>query len=441
MSSEFIKKIERLIVKDNLEEAITLLQESNEWIPESAKEDILALSGQLRNLRQQEMRGIVSHENALLEINKIRNALIQFIQVYSKTPQEQAKVALRKKMKWLTPLMVYLVVSGAAIWWLFLPQPNFRIEADLLVERVSFKYLEGPTDFAEGEVHACFWQNFKSLELEADQVLIDKDGDGSRETQSPPTSNIIIKADENIPGVGVRFGGARLERLHLQPNALLTIAQSKNTTSSTQITIQQAEELKSEWTFQDSMDMQVEMVEIEGIPNLSTVYTPTNLRVYPPKEKAREMKIRAFTGTSNLEMQFDKDYKIEGKNLLMAEPSFYQPLESVAVPTILGGSIQIGVLDKVPLKTIDISEGQALDIFSDQNFSLQKISFEKNGINIHFNGEVQKVETGRNHDSRNPSRIEWLWHSQKLLVLAIGFVLLGLAVFLLLGTWKGVFKK
>jgi len=441
MSSEFIKKIERLIVKDNLEQAITLLQESNEWIPESAKETILALAGQLRNLRQQEMRGIISQESALLETNRIRNALIQFIQVYSKTPEEQAKVALRKKMKWLIPLMIYLVVSGAAIWWLFCPQSNFRIDANLLVERVSFKYLEGPTDFAQGEVHACFWQNFKSLELEADQVVIHKDGDGSRETQSPPTSNIIIKANENIPGVGVRFGEARLERLHLQPNALLTIAQTENSTSSIQITIQQGEELKSEWTFQDSMDMQVEMVDIKGIPNLSTVYTPTNLRVFPPKDKARELKIHAFTGTSNVEMQFDKDYKIEGRNLLIAEPSFYQPLASVAVPTILGGSIQIGVLDKASLKTIDLSEGQALDIFSDQKFSLQKISFEKDGINIHFNGEVQKIETGRNHDLHNPSRMEWWWHGQKLLVIAFGVVLLGLAVFLLLGTWNGFLKK
>lgn len=439
MSSEFIKKIERLIVKGNLEEAITLLQESNEWIPESAKEDILALSGQLRNLRQQEMRGIVSHENALLEINKIRNALIQFIQVYSKTPQEQAKVALRKKMKWLIPLMVYLMVSGAAIWWLFFPQPNFRIEANLLVERVSFKYLEGPTDFAQGEVQACFWQNFKSLELEANYVLMDEDRDEKWETQTSPASNIVIKADENIPGVSVRFGEARLERLHLQPNALLTIAQTENSTSAIQITIQQREELKSEWTFQDSMDIQVEMVEIEGIPNLSTVYTPTNLRVFPPKDKAREMKIHAFRGTSNVEMQFDKDYRIEGKNLLMAEPSFYQPLESVAVPTILGGDIQIGVLDKAPLKTIDISEGQALDIFSNQKFSLQRISFAKNGININFNGEVQKIETGRNHDLRNPSRIEWWWHSQKILVFALGIVLL--AGFLLAGMWKGLLKN
>lgn len=441
MAPEFVKKLKKLIAKDEIEDAITLLQKGDQWIPESAKEEILLLSGQLRQLRQQEMRGIISHKNALLEINKIRNGLLQFVQIYSKTPEEQAQIAFQKKIKWLLPLGIYLLITTGLIWWLFQLQPNFRMEANLLVERVSFKYLEGPTDFTRGEIQSCFWQNYNSFILEGDRVWVDENDDLEWDIKTTLNTNLKIKADENISGVGIRFGPARLEKLFLQPNAILTLGQNENTKSSIQLSIQQSQDLKSDWTFRDSLYIQAEMAHIEGVQDLSTIYSPTTLRVFPKKDQAREMKIYAFAGTTNLELQFNQDFEIEGKSLLIGEPSFYQPLESIAVPTLLRGEIHIGELDKTPLKNIHISEGQALDIFSDHNFSLQKINFGEKGITIKFDGDVSRLETGRNHDVRNPTRIEWWWHSQKMLVVAIVIVLLGMAIFLLIGAWKGIFKN
>lgn len=430
MSPQLTKKLNQLIAKNELEEAIRLLQNEDEGVPKAIREELILLSGRLQKLKQEEFRGVISHEHALLEINRIRSALSQIAQTYSKTPEELARIALRNKLRWAIPSLIYLLVAGGTLWWFFQPQPNFRLEAELLVERLTFKFLEGPGNFMRGNIHSCYWQNYQSMSIEADRVVLDT---GSREA-IVPTSVVLFKADENVPGIGVRFGAAILEQLQIEPGALLTLIHDEEMLSNLRLSIQQTTGLSSEWTYQDSLDLEVEMASQEGLPGATTFYGPTSLRFFPPPGKAREIKVRSFSGTTNLELQFDAGYQIEGKNLLIADPNFYQPLESVAVPTLLGGNIQIGALDKKPLKNITISEGEALDLFSEQHYNLQKITFGEIGIHIHFYGEVQGVETGRDHESRNPLRIEWWWHSRKLLVVAMGII--GLAFFPLIRLWK-----
>lgn len=438
MSPDFIQQLKKKIAKDKLEEVITMLQNGEEWIPDSAKESIHLLSGRLIQLRQKEMRGVIATDEALLELNKIRNALFQIIQTYAKTPEEQAKLSFQKRMKWFVPLLIYLLLTGGLMGWFFQPQTTYRIAAELLVERVSFRYLEGPTNLAKGSIKSCHWQNYKSVELEGAQIWLAENDNPLWEQTATITSPLTIKADENVPGLGIRFGPARLEKIYLESGAWLTFSQSENQPSLIQMSIQQAAQLKMDWAYRDSLDLELEMAQIEGISGLEMLYAPTRLRIFPPPNMAREIKIQAFGGTTNVDMHFEEEFEMEGKNLLIADPTFYQPLESVAVPTILSGTIQHGVLDRPPLKTINLSEGEALDILADQNLSLQKISFEENGIRILFTGEVQKVETGRSHSLRNPTRLAWWWHSQKMLLITLVIVLIGAAVFLLVHTRKGI---
>ena len=430
MHPSLVEQLQKFISENQVEKALALLQKGED-VPDLVRVEAVSLSGRLQQIKQQERKGIISHENAILEWNKIRDALMQIIHFYAKSPEERALIARQRKKKWLVLLVLYVGVTGGLIVWLFRPQPSYRIAAELMVERVSFQYLEGPANFARGKVISCFIQNFASVELEGDRLLWDKTSDNQWNAHQILTSSLAFKSDENIPGIGMHFGPAQLERLYPAPGALLTFSQSEDDPSFIQATIQQQEALRSEWTFQDSLDLEVEMVTLDGVPGLTFIYTPTQMRVYPPSGKAREMKITSFPGTSSLDMHFDSDFLVEGKNLLIAELNFYQPLESVAVPTLLAGRIQIGQLDKKPLKTIAISEGEALDVFSDEPLSLQKISFEEHGIAIQFSGLVQEIETGRNHESRSPSRMEWWWHSQKWLVSALLTATLGLVLFLL----------
>lgn len=430
MPTKTIQELEQLLARNELDKVIQLLRKDQGGLSDTAQQEFILISSRLEQVRQQEFKGIISKEDATLEMNKIRNALLQFIQKNGQSPEEKTQAAARKRLKWIIPLVIYLVFATALIYWLFLPQLNFRIQANLLVERCSFQYLEGPTNFAQGKVASCYWQNYQSAQLEAESIWVDEDGDQIWETQTIVTDLINIQADENIPGISLRFGPVKLERFFLEPQALLTLSQDENNPTLIQLSIQQNTALKSDWTFQDSLNLEVEMVTLEGIPEITELYMPTKLKAIPPEGKARELQVQSFTGTSNLDLEFASDFEFEGTNLMINNISFYQPLESVAVPTLLGGSVQIGVLDKEPLKTIDIEEGEALDLYSQAPLALESMTFGQNGIQLKLNGKVTGLETGRNHESRTPKRIEWLWHTQKLLVIVLGFAFLVMASFL-----------
>lgn len=82
MSSDFIHRLHELISKNELEEVITLLQDGENWIPESARQEISMISKQLREVKQQEVRGTTTQEKAIDQKNKIKAALTLFIDKY-----------------------------------------------------------------------------------------------------------------------------------------------------------------------------------------------------------------------------------------------------------------------------------------------------------------------------------------------------------------------
>ncbi|MCB0634001.1 MAG: hypothetical protein R2824_33455 [Saprospiraceae bacterium] len=431
MVPPFIEQLQKLIAEDNLEDVAKVLQENGQWLSETTREEVSSLSGRLQQVRQQEWKGTISHENVQLEWNRIREALIRIVQFYARSPEERARVALKKKLKWLIPLVVYLLVTAGLLWWLLQPQSSFKMDADLLVERLTFQYLEGPANFARGKLESCFIQNFDSIELEGDRLLWAKESGDRWNASQDLTSGIVLTANENISGIGVHFGPAQLERLFPAPGALLTFSQSEDAPYLVQMTVHQNEGLRSEWNLQDSMDLEVEMVTLKGVDGVSSFYAPTQMRLFPGKDRAREVRITSFPGTSHFDMEFKANIEIEAQNLLISEPGFYQPLESLAVPTLLAGQIRIGGSDQQPLRLIEISEGEALDVDTQEPLSLKHIGFGEKGITIKLAGIVREIETGRDHESRNPSRIEWLWHTQKWMIAAVVLVLLGLVPFIL----------
>jgi len=76
------EKLQEMISNNELEKVIAILQDGNNWIPESARHEILFISNELRQLRQQEIRGIISNKKAAEQEVKIQKSLNLLIEQF-----------------------------------------------------------------------------------------------------------------------------------------------------------------------------------------------------------------------------------------------------------------------------------------------------------------------------------------------------------------------
>lgn len=111
-------KLHSLITNDQLEEVIALLQDGNNWIPDMAKARMTDIAQKWRQLRQQEVRGLISEKKASYEKKAIKKLILQLVEYYFKSPEEKLKALWREKLWWmlLIGLIFMFLVVLSCIW-------------------------------------------------------------------------------------------------------------------------------------------------------------------------------------------------------------------------------------------------------------------------------------------------------------------------------------
>lgn len=115
MSDTVLNRLQFLISNDQMEEVITLLQDGDNWIPENAKKEILLISQQWREVKQQEIRGIISNEKAIFHKKEIRELLIGFVERYFNTSNKNANH--QRKTTIIIGVFIFFIVL--MILWFF----------------------------------------------------------------------------------------------------------------------------------------------------------------------------------------------------------------------------------------------------------------------------------------------------------------------------------
>lgn len=421
-------RLQQLLADNQLEAVLDILLAPDATVQEEIQEKATALSGRLEKLRDEIHNGTRTFEQSNLEENRIREALLELIKTISR-PETGSKNSL-KKNNWMVPALLYGLMAIALLWCLFQPVNTFRIEADLLVERVGFRYLGGPTDFAQGNLHQVLWQNYSEARFDGASIRLDRTLNGIWEKKLALVSPLRIQSNPDISGTGIQIGPVRLEKLLLTPGAQVTLSRPEEDESLLRLTVQQTTALKGECTYNGSLLVQAEQVAIEGIPGDTAFIYPIQLQIEAPAGMAREITITGFPGSSTLDLALAEPLSMESKNLSVTDLSFYQPVENMAFPTLLSGEIRFVEVDQSTARTLSISEGEALDISVPEKLVLEHLTIRPEGISLRLSGMVSRLETGKYRDLRNPLRLEWLWHNHRTLLLALGIAFLGLSLFL-----------
>ena len=118
LTPTFFDELQQLISKGHLEKVIALLQDGDHWIPESARKEMSLLSEQLRQFRQQEVRGMILNKKASVQKKEIEKAFLLFIETHFRSPKEKVNAILQNKIKWLIFLGLGLIMLGMMIWML-----------------------------------------------------------------------------------------------------------------------------------------------------------------------------------------------------------------------------------------------------------------------------------------------------------------------------------
>ena len=108
MSNSSDKKLSKLIDEDKLEEVIALLQQEKELLNDRQNETILSLSTSLRQLRQQQTRGIITPEKAQIEQEKLKKQLQILVFPMEKSLLKRTKAIIWKIVKRLFSILKIL---------------------------------------------------------------------------------------------------------------------------------------------------------------------------------------------------------------------------------------------------------------------------------------------------------------------------------------------
>lgn len=109
MSPTFVQKINQLLFENKLEEAIVSLSDGNEWIPDIAQKELSAASELVRQLKQQEIRGVISNDEILKEKEKIKITLQNFVEKHAGIDSDKEDNLFKNNWLLISLLIMFLV--------------------------------------------------------------------------------------------------------------------------------------------------------------------------------------------------------------------------------------------------------------------------------------------------------------------------------------------
>jgi hypothetical protein len=219
-----------LVTGDHLLEAVAVML-ALEALPEDLRQTAALLSGQLHQLDKRQQLDTEDPATLARERNRIRQSLLQ---VASEVPAalqieppktEAQRRSLKRQYTWLISAWVYLLVGGIVLAVLLSPMRPVRIEAELLVQRVGFRYQGGPVNFEGQQMALATVENYASVAVPAARVAMDRGFDRQFEQQIDlPQGELVILPLDPVSGTNLNLSEVQLNRLRPAEGAQVVIA-------------------------------------------------------------------------------------------------------------------------------------------------------------------------------------------------------------------------
>ena len=430
MSQNAQAYLNQLLADDGLQEVLELLRNPALPLPKDLEAEIVIISGKYAAIERQERLGTADTEEISLGRNRIREALVAIVkELPADLVLSPVHLKKRKIRRYTSFALVgaFVLIALALLVYALQPKQDIRIEAQLLLEQVSFRHLEGAYAFAGRALSALHLYNYARLEV--DGLSLKRDlvmpGDGDRQVQEL-TAPLVVEPFPEVAGIGVNLGQIRMEKLSIPAGALLSLNRPAHAQEPLQIRIQHEAPLFGYMSYADSLDITAEQSSVRAEAQQWELLDAALMRLYAAQGMAGQIKFESFPGTISLDMYLKDSLPLNALGLRVAEVSFYKPLEQLAVPSILSGEIRIQEVNASPLEVISLQAGEALNLIGATSLSLDQLTIGTEGIRLSFTGRVQAIESGRNEESRNPSRLRWMWHNQRLILVGIALLFLGI---------------
>ncbi|MEM7369040.1 MAG: hypothetical protein AAF587_10615 [Bacteroidota bacterium] len=430
------------LTSDQLEECLDLLLADDANMPEEIREELILLSARLNRLAEKERQDLLDPKDIDRSRNQIRSALLELVDELPedlRLSPKRLKQARKNKIKGIVAIGVYLIVAGALLFLAFQAKTHVRVEADLLLDCISFQHKAGDYDFHHSDLQGLSLYNYGQLEMEADGVAVDEFWDESwGERYSELEQNILLTQDPDIGGVGIPIvSPVRIEELPIESGARVSLYRPTDEMEKQliRLIIDQEDELLGRLSYRDSLDIHPEQVTVEGLGEREFLYSPMVVRLFGSSDERKELSFLHQHSLLTLDLSIADSLVLQGLGLQIASPEFFRRDEDrsihQAIPTVLGGFLQIKEVNQAPLLHIPFQqERTALHLRGAASLDVQQLSIGPEGIHIQFAGYVDRIETGGMSELRNPSYVSWMWHNQRSLLIGIGILLFGMIFFL-----------
>ena len=413
MKATDYKHISDLLVEKGTKAALGVLLDSRPTgkVHQQAK----LLMVRVRRLEEQQITGTIDHKDYQLEQNRIQLALMNLLSKAGENKKAQ------RTLKGVFSALILLLLIG--IGGYFLSQPKQEIEvrlSALQASRIAMQSSKEANLYLGQEVEALSLYNFKSVEIETDSVADDK------VSLLNAVEPLQITPLPDISNVGLHLGAVRLENLSFEDSAQIVISQVEGAPERFRIQVKQSQPFSGRLNYAGPLPINSAYVRVESGSNINEYYEPFEWTLRSPEKEAREIR---FTGDpANFMFEFTLRDSMLEKELLVSDLSFFQPEQQQVKSSILSGSIDLRETDRSTLKTIPLREGDRIDLALASNILLRRLSLRPEGILLEAGGKLRTLYTYNSGDRRlrNPSRLTWLWHNQKLVFIGTSLLVLAL---------------
>ena len=413
MKATDYKHISDLLVEKGTKAALGVLLDSRPTgkVHQQAK----LLMVRVRRLEEQQITGTIDHKDYQLEQNRIQLALMNLLSKAGENKKAQ------RTLKGVFSALILLLLIGIGGYLLSQPKQEIEVRLSALqASRIAMQSSKEANLYLGQEVEALSLYNFKSVEIETDSVADDK--------------VILLNAVEplqitplpDISNVGLHLGAVRLENLSFEDSAQIVISQVEGAPERFRIQVKQSQPFSGRLNYAGPLPINSAYVRVESGSNINEYYEPFEWTLRSPEKEAREIR---FTGDpANFMFEFTLRDSMLEKELLVSDLSFFQPEQQQVKSSILSGSIDLRETDRSTLKTIPLREGDRIDLALASNILLRRLSLRPEGILLEAGGKLRTLYTYNSGDRRlrNPSRLTWLWHNQKLVFIGTSLLILAL---------------
>lgn len=418
---------------DHLEHALKTLTFSEQAIPEDVREEAILLSGKYQHWVEMKHNDTHSFTEVRQERNRIRDALLHLVTELPEnleidTPRLRI---LQKQNLYILFAIAYLLIAGAISFFLFSPKTPVRIEADLLVDQMSYGQYDNNYKIAGQALTGITLYHFEHLYINADQVLLDEEGDSSwTPVRLSQGKRIQLSPFPESIGVGIQIEGeCQINELKLSPNARFKIARGERLGDmlSAYIFVEQKESVWGSIQYASDLKLYPEQVKIKGLEGYEDFFTVADMHIQGKADSERNLRFQSYPGIFSMLLTQKDSLHLEATRLRMSDLKFFRKDDNLTVddpiPTVLGGEIRIKEANESPMQVIGLREREELNLIGEQVLNITQLKIQAEGIRLSMEGEIGKIETGQSRDVRNPSWLKWLLHNH-MYKLIVGLVVL-----------------